>query len=408
MIAEAKIALVHDWLTGMRGGEHCLEALCELFQGADLFTLLHVKGSVSETIERRRIYTSAIQSMPFASRRYRYYLPLFPWAVERLALDGYDLILSDSHCVAKGVRVPPGALHLSYVYTPMRYIWDMHHAYIAPGRMGPLSRPMLRALAGRLRRWDLEVNDRVHHFAAISRHVADRVRRHYGREAEVIYPPVQTARFRLVDRIDDYYLVAGALAPYKRVDLAIEAFNRLRRRLVIVGEGQEDRRLRRIAGPTIEFLGWRPDGEFAELLARCRALVFPGEEDFGILPVEAMASGRPVIAYGRGGVTETVVPINGAECGVRSAECGGSPVLSGTSHLAPRTPTGVFFYDQTVESLIGAIDLFERRFDRFDPEALRAHALPFDRSRFEKRMAAFVAEHYERWKSEGRDRERPC
>ncbi|HLC22056.1 MAG TPA: glycosyltransferase [Candidatus Methylomirabilis sp.] len=409
MIAEAKIALVHDWLTGMRGGEHCLEALCDLFPEADLFTLLHVKGSVSETIERRRIRTSAIQSMPFARRRYRYYLPLFPWAVERFALDGYDLILSDSHCVAKGVRVPPRALHIAYVYTPMRYVWDMHHAYVAPGRMGPLSRPLLRALAGRLRRWDLDVNDRVHYFATISRHVADRIRRHYGREAEVIYPPVQTARFRIADRIDDYYLVAGALAPYKRVDLAIEAFNRLRRRLVIVGEGQENRRLRRMAGPTIEFLGWRPDGEFAELLARCRALVFPGEEDFGILPVEAMASGRPVIAYGKGGVTETVVPLNRFEFRVPSLESRASAnPKPETRNPKPETPTGVFFYEQKVEALIEAIELFERSADRFDPEALRANALPFDRSIFEKRMAAFVAGHYERWKSEGRNRKRPC
>lgn len=405
MIAQAKVALVHDWLTGMRGGERCLEALCDLFPEADLFTLLHVKGSVSEIIERRRIHTSAIQALPFAGRRYRYYLPLFPWAVERFTLDGYDLILSDSHCVAKGVKVPPGALHLAYIYTPMRYIWDQHHAYVGAGRMGPLSRPMLRVMAGRLRRWDLGVNSRVHHFAAISRHVADRIRRHYGREARVIYPPVETVRFHVAGRTDDYYLVAGAFAPYKRIDLAIEAFNALRRRLVIVGEGQENRRLRRMAGPTIEFLGWRPDEEFTELLSRCRALIFPGEEDFGILPVEAMACGRPVIAYGKGGVTETVIPLNSGEFRVSGFEsnepCDPKP---GTRNPEPETPTGVFFYEQTVEALIRAIELFERSFDRFDPEALRANSLAFDRSVFEKRMAAFVAEHYERWKSEGRGR----
>jgi len=401
VISEARVALVHDWLTGMRGGERCLEALCDLFPGADLFTLLHVRGSVSEMIERRRIHTSAIQSLPFAKRRYRNYLPFFPWAIERINLDGFDLILSGSHCVAKGVKVPPGALHIAYIYTPMRYIWDLQNAYVGPGRMGPLSRPLLRMLAGRLRRWDLMANDRVHSFAAISRHVADRIHRHYEREAEVIYPPVQTARFRIAPRPDDYYLLAGAFAPYKRLDLAVAAFNRLGRRVVIVGDGQEGRRLRRMAGPTIEFLGWRPDDEVAELLAHCRALVFPGEDDFGILPVEAMACGRPVIAYGKGGVTETVVPINSSKFQVPSSKFS-------TRNPEPGTPTGVFFYDQTVEALIGAVELYEREADRFDPEALRAHALTFDQSIFEKRMAAYVAERYDLWTREGRSRRRTC
>jgi glycosyltransferase involved in cell wall biosynthesis len=405
MLAEAKVALIHDWLTGMRGGERCLEALCELFPRADIFTLLHVKGSASKTIEERRIRTSAIQTLPFATSHYRYYLPIFPWAIEQLKLDGYDLILSSSHCVAKGVRPPPEALHIAYVYTPMRYIWDMQEEYVGQGRMGPVSRLTLRAIAGRLRRWDIAVNTRVDHFIAISHHVADRIRRHYGREAEVIYPPVETARFHIAERTDDYYLVAGAFAPYKRIDLAIEAFNHLRRHLVIVGEGQESQRLRRMAGPTIEFLGWRSDREVADLLSRCRALIFPGEEDFGILPVEAMASGRPIIAYGKGGVTETVIPLNCSTFNVQRSTLQNDLSLQPSAFsLQPQTPTGVFFYEQTVEAVIQAIDLFERSADRFDPEALRAHALTFDRSIFEKRIATYTAERYEEWKRGGRRR----
>ncbi|MDD5559188.1 glycosyltransferase [Candidatus Methylomirabilis sp.] len=405
MLTEARVALIHDWLTGMRGGERCLETLCELFPGADIFTLLHVKGSVSKTIEERRIRTSAIQSLPFAAGCYRYYLPLFPWAIERLTLDRYDLILSSSHCVAKGVKPPPDALHIAYLYTPMRYIWDMQDAYIGSGRMGPVSRLMLRAIAERLRRWDIGVNTRVDHFVAISQHVADRIRRHYGREAAVIYPPVETTRFHIAERTDDYYLVAGAFAPYKRIDLAIEAFNRLGRRLVIVGEGQESRRLRHMAGPTIEFLGWRPDSEVADLLSRCHALVFPGEEDFGILPVEAMACGRPVIAYGKGGVTETVIPLDRSMFDVQCSEPHHTFSLQPSAfNPEPRPPTGVFFDEQTVEALIQAIDLFEQSADRFDPEALRTHALTFDRSIFEKRIANYIGERFEEWKRAGRRR----
>jgi glycosyltransferase involved in cell wall biosynthesis len=399
MLAEAKVALVHDWLTGMRGGERCIEILCDLFPKADLFTLLHLKGRVSKVIEGRTIRTSAIQGLPFAASHYRYYLPLFPWAIEQFTLDGYDLILSSSHCVAKGVKPPPQALHIAYVHTPMRYIWDMQDAYVASGRMGPASRLLLRVVAGRLRRWDIAVNARVDYFIANSLHVADRIRRHYGREATVIYPPVETARFHIAERTDDYYVAAGAFAPYKRIDLAIEAFNRLRRRLLIVGEGQEAGRLRRIAGPTIEFLGWRSDREVADLLSRCRALVFPGEEDFGILPVEAMACGRPVIAYGKGGVTETVIPLHGSTFNVQRSELQDSLNLEPrTLDLEPVAPTGVFFYEQTVEALVQAIDLFERSSDRFDPETLRTYARSFDRSVFEKRITAFVTECYEAWK----------
>ena len=391
MIAKARVAIIHDWLTGMRGAERCLEVFCELFPQADLFTLLHVPGSVSATIESMKVTTSFVQRLPFLRQRYRYYLPVFPAAIERMDLRGYDLILSSSHCVAKGVRPPPHALHIAYIYTPMRYIWDMQETYVGQRQMGPLSRLLLRAMAGRLRRWDIAANTRVDHFVAISHHVADRIRCHYGRTAEVIYPPVETARFQIAHGTDDYYLVAGAFAPYKRVDLAIEAFNRIGRPLWIVGAGQEERRLRRLAGPGIRFLGRLPDPEVATLLSRCRALVFPGEDEFGIVPIEAMASGRPVIAYGKGGVTETVIPLNGSTFNVQRSE------LKDALNLEPRTlnveqgtPTGVFFHEPTPESLIQAIQLFEEHEGLFQAERLRDHSLQFDRAVFKAQIGSFI------------------
>ncbi len=367
-----RVALVHDWLTGMRGGERCLEVFCELFPNADLFTLLHVPGSVSPAIENRRITTSFIQRLPGAEERYRYLLPLFPWAIGRFDLRGYDLILSSSHCVAKGVRVPPGALHLCYCLTPMRYVWDLYDDYFG-ARAGVVPRLLMPPVASALRRWDRAAASRVHHFIAISRFVAERIERCYGRHAEVIYPPVDVQRFRLSEDPGEFYLVVSALTPYKRVDLAVEAANRLGVRLLVVGTGPEEARLRALAGPTVEFLGWRPDAEVAELYARCRALVFPPVEDFGIVPLEAMASGKPVIAFGQGGARETVVPLDDG----------------------PEAPTGIFFPEQTVESLTDAIRRFEANAHRFDPKALRARAEAFDRPLFKDRIAVYVSRRWE-------------
>ncbi len=362
-----RVALVHDWLTGMRGGERCLEVFCELFPEADLFTLLRVPGSVSETIERRRITTSFIQGMPGAAQRYRHYLPLFPAAVRRFDLRGYDLVLSSSHAVAKGVRVPPGALHVCYCFTPMRYVWDLYGEYFG-ARAGPLTRAVMPPLAAWLRRWDRRTAAGVHHFVAISRFVADRIRRAYGRPAEVIYPPVDVARFRVEEGPGDFYLVVSALTPYKRVDLAVAAASRLGRRLVVVGSGPEEARLRSLAGPTVELLGWRDDAEIALLYSRCRALLFPTVEDFGITPLEAMASGRPVIALGQGGALETVVGPGGGE-----------------------PATGIFFERQSVEDLAEAIQRFESDSPRFEPKALRRRAEAFDRPLFKERIEQYLA-----------------
>ena len=357
---------MHDWLTGMRGGERCLEVFCELFPEAPLYTLLHVPGSVSPIIENRRIVTSFVQRLPGAADGYRYYLPLFPRAARRFDLGGYDLILSLSHCVAKGVRVPPGALHVCYCFTPMRYVWDLYHDYFGRAA-GPATRLVMPAVAAALRRWDRQTTG-VHHFVAISHHIAGRIRRAYGRSADVIHPPVDVRRFRL-GQPEDFYLVVSALTPYKRVDLAVEAANRLGRRLLVVGTGPEESRLRRLAGRAVEWLGWREDAEVADLYARCRAVLFTAVEDYGIVPLEAAAAGRPTIALAEGGVLETMVGLD---------ESGNEP------------PTAVFFQKQTVESLVDGIRTFEFVEHRFDPSALHARAQRFDRPIFKQRLSEYL------------------
>ena len=368
-----RVALVHDWLTGMRGGERCLEVFCELFPDADLFTLVHVPGAVTPVIEARRIVTSFIQALPGAAAGYRRYLPLFPAAVRGFDLRGYDLVLSSSHAVAKSARPGRRALHVCYCFTPMRYVWDLYGEYFGP-RAAPAMRAAMPAVAAALRRWDRRTAARVDQFVAISDFVADRIQRAYGRTADVIHPPVDVARFAIDESPSDYYLVVSALAPYKRVDLAVEAANRTGRRLVVVGTGPEEAALRALAGPTVQMLGWRDDAAVAELYARCRALLFPTLEDFGITPLEAMASGRPVLAFGQGGALETVVPPGAAE-----------------------PPTGLFFAHQTVEDVVDVMERFEADPGRFEPKALRRRAEAFDRPLFKERVRAYLevrlAEH---------------
>jgi glycosyltransferase involved in cell wall biosynthesis len=327
---------------------------------------VHVPGSVSPVIERRRIVTSFVQRLPRAASHYRDYLPLFPAAMRGFDLSAHELVISLSHCVAKAVRRPPGALHLSYCFSPMRYIWDLYDDYFGSRASLPV-RALMPPVAAALRAWDRRTGG-VDGFVAISQHIAERIQRVYGRSADVIYPPVETARFRPVARPDDFYLVVAALVPYKRIDLAVAAANRLRRRLLVVGSGPEARRLRALAGPTVEFIGWRPDAEVAELYARCRAVLFPGVEDYGIVPLEAAAAGRPTIALARGGALETMIGLGRAD--------------------AP--PTALFFEEQTVEALTKAIVDFEAAEHRFDPAALRARAAEFDTAVFRRRLREYL------------------
>lgn len=358
-----KIAIVHDWLTGMRGGEKVLEAMLELFPDADLYTLFHVKGSVSKTIEKQKITTSFLQKFPLLSSHYRYYLPLFPKAIERLKIKKYDLLISSSHCVAKGITKEAGIPHICYCYTPMRYLWIKTDDYFQK-KKNPISQIAFSGISSYLKTWDLDSNKKVDRFIAISHAVSGRIQRYYQRTADIIYPPVETDQFFISKEIKNDYLIVSALVPYKKIDLAIHAFNKLGYPLTIVGDGPEKDTLRKIAKKNIVFLGWQSQDHLARLFSHSRAFIFPGEEDFGIAPVEAMASGRPVIAYAGGGALETVTE-----------------------------ETGILFKEQTIDSLIEAILLFEKEKTWFHSEEIRRQALKFDKEIFKEKLRVYVEKY---------------
>lgn len=306
-VSGLRVALVHDWLTGMRGGEKCLDVLCRAFPDATVHTLIHRRGAMSPAIERMKVETSPLQNLPGIFKHYRKLLPVMPLAVRSWKLGEVDLVVSLSHCVAKSVRVPEGVPHVSYCFTPMRYAWEGRDAYLDTWIEKPIRRGLAKALLGRMRKWDKASSSGVTQFIAISETVRERISRCYGRESRVICPPVDTD-FYTPDGSprDDSYLCVSALVPYKRTEQAVTACSILGRPLTVIGEGTERARLERIAGPGVKFLGWQSDEVIRDHYRSCKALLFPGEEDFGIVPVEAMACGAPVIGLGRGGLVETV------------------------------------------------------------------------------------------------------
>jgi glycosyltransferase involved in cell wall biosynthesis len=356
-----RLALVHDWLTGMRGGEKPLEVLCERYPDAELFTLVHIRGSVSPVIERLKTHTTFVQRLPMVKRLYRHYLPLFPTAIEQFNFDRFDVVVSLSHCCAKSIVHPERVKHLCYCLTPMRYAWDQFDAYFGPERVGRIRSSLMRPMMARMARWDRETADRVDRYVAISHYVAGRIGRYYNREATVVYPPVDTQFFHPDgSEPERFALVVSALVPYKRIDVAIEACRQAKVPLKIAGDGPERARLTRIGGEGVEFLGRVPDEDVRSLYRRAAVTLLPGEEDFGIVPLEAAACGRPVVALARGGTVETVIP------GV-------------TGRLVDTLSAGAF-----ADAIADTIDR------RFDGAAIRAQAERFSRQRFGDEMAALI------------------
>ena len=371
-----RIAIVHDWLVVYAGAERVLEQMLACYPDADLFSLVDfLPAGQRAFICNKAVSTSFIQRLPKARKKYRAYLPFMPLAVEQFDLTGYDLVLSSSHAVAKGVLTSPDQCHLCMCYSPIRYAWDLQHQYLhEAGLERGIKGWVAKAILHYIRLWDTRTGNGVDAFIAISRHIARRIRKVYGRDSTVIYPPVDVADFPLRADKEDFYVTASRMVPYKKVDLIVEAFSAMPdRRLVVIGDGPDFAKVRAKAGPNVQLLGFAGAETLRDHLQRARAFVFAAEEDFGIAPLEAQACGTPVIAFGKGGALETIVPLPKAEC----------------AESAP-APTGVFFYEQSVASIIAAVEHFEGAGAAITPEACRENALRFTPEHFRTEFTAFV------------------
>lgn len=361
------IALVHDWLNQMGGAENVLEALVDLYPAAPVFTSMYWPQVMPDEYRQWDIRTSFMDRLPLVKRHHQPFLPLYPLAFESFDLSEHDLVLSNKSGFCHGVLVGPETLHICYCLAPTRYLWDLTR-YAQREGIGRVGRALLQPVTSYLRLWDRLAADRVDHFIAISKTVQRRIARYYGRESVIIYPPVEVDRYEPASQTDDFYLVVSRLIPYKRVDLAVQALSQLDRPLVVVGDGRDRAKLEALAGPTVTFTGRLPDTQTADLMARCRAFIFSGEDDFGIAPVQAMAAGRPVIAFAAGGALDTIV----------------------------EGETGLFFHQPAVEPLKAAVERFETL--AFQPGRIRRHAEQFSRSIFEEQIRAFIEQKTDLWK----------
>lgn len=368
-----KKALIHDWFSTYAGAEKCVESFTNIWDDFEIYSLIDfLKGTDRDKILKgKRAHTSFIQKLPFAKDKYRNYLPLFPLAIEQFDLSGYDVVLSSSHAVAKGVLTHSNQLHIAYVHTPIRYAWDLYHQYL---RESGLDRGLKGVLAKyflyKIRLWDASTANRVDHYVANSRYIARRIKKTYGKPSDVIYPPVDVDKFTLREAKEEFYLTASRMVPYKKIDLIVEAFSQTDKKLLVIGDGPDMAKIKSKAGKNVELLGFASDETMADLMGRAKAFVFAAEEDFGITPVEAQACGTPVICFGRGGARETV----------RDGE------------------SGLYFMEQNAKELLAAVAKFEQNYDKFEPVKIRENSLKFSRARFEAEIKSYVEKKYEEFK----------
>ena len=368
-----KKALIHDWFSTYAGAEKCVESFTNIWDDFEIYSLIDFLSGTDrdKILKGKRAHTSFIQKLPFAKDKYRNYLPLFPLAIEQFDLSGYDVVLSSSHAVAKGVLTHSNQLHIAYVHTPIRYAWDLYHQYL---RESGLDRGLKGVLAKyflhKIRLWDASTANRVDHYVANSRYIARRIKKTYGKPSDVIYPPVDVDKFTLREAKEEFYLTASRMVPYKKIDLIVEAFSQTDKKLLVIGDGPDMAKIKSKAGKNVELLGFADDETMADLMGRAKAFVFAAEEDFGITPVEAQACGTPVICFGRGGARETV--------------------LDGES--------GLYFMEQNTKELLAAVAKFEQNYDKFEPVKIRENSLKFSRARFETEIKSYVEKKYEEFK----------
>lgn len=373
-----KKALIHDWFSAYAGAEKCIESFTNIWNDFEIYGLIDFLSDTNrdKILKGKYAHTSFVQKLPFAKKKYRNYLPLFPFAIEQFDLSGYDVVLSSSHAVAKGVLTHSNQLHISYVHTPIRYAWDLYHQYLhESGLNHGLKGILAKYFLHKIRLWDVSTANRVDYYIANSHYIARRIKKAYGKSSDVIYPPVDIDKFALRESKSDFYLTASRMVPYKKIDLIVEAFSQTDKKLLVIGDGPDMGKIKSKASKNIELLGFADDKTMADLMGQAKAFVFAAEEDFGITPVEAQACGTPVICFGRGGALETV--------------------KEGIS--------GLYFMEQNIRELLATVDKFEQSYDKFEPIKIRENSLKFSRARFESEIKSYVEKKYEEFKERQND-----